>query len=427
MENLWPSLSAAKDVEAHPLLRGPLSKRLWGFYTQRLTRGGRWFLWPTLLFAVYGGVSLQLQNYVPLCYLMGVWAAALLAAPLFRPRVRLVVRQADRVCAGETILADVEIEQTGRLGGFDLTVLPHRLPPAVDAVPEEGVAAAMPRRGTPRRIQVGLRCNRRGIYRLRGWRVESDFPLGLLRSGRVFAEERSLTVYPRFTPLGKLQLPAGRRYHPGGVALASNLGESLEFIGDREYREGDNVRDIDWRATARLNRPIVREYRDEYFMRVAVILDTHVPGEKDPQAGEAFERAVSVSAAVADFMARQDYLVDLFAAGPNLHHLTAGRSLAYLDQILDILACVEAKKEEPFQTIEPALMEHLAKITTVICIFLDWNTARQNFVHRLIGQGAGVKVILVRDRPCSLEADGEFAGESPVVTQQLFEAGLVEL
>ena len=51
-------------------------------------------------------------------------------------------------------------------------------------------------------------------------------------------------------------------------------------------------------------------------------------------ARESFERAVSVAASVADFMARQEYLVDLFAAGPNLYHLTAGRSLAYLDQIL---------------------------------------------------------------------------------------------
>ena len=58
--------------------------------------------------------------------------------------------------------------------------------------------------------------------------------------------------------------------------MSSDLGESFEYIGNREYREGDNVRDIDWTATARLNTPIVREYRDEYFLRVGVVLDTHV-------------------------------------------------------------------------------------------------------------------------------------------------------
>ncbi len=47
-------------------------------------------------------------------------------------------------------------------------------------------------------------------------------------------------------------------------------------------------------------------------------------------------------------MARQEYLVDIFAAGPDLYHLMAGRSLAYLDQILDILASVDGSEEEPF-------------------------------------------------------------------------------
>ena len=60
--------------------------------------------------------------------------------------------------------------------------------------------------------------------------------------------------------------------------LFRSLGESFEFIGNREYRDGDSIRDIDWRATARLSRAIVREYREEYFMRVAVILDIKTPG-----------------------------------------------------------------------------------------------------------------------------------------------------
>ena len=164
-------------------------------------------------------------------------------------------------------------------------------------------------------------------------------------------------------------------------------------------------------------------------LRVAVILDTHVPKNAKPAARDAFERAVSVSAAVSDYMARQDYLVDLFAAGPNLYHLTAGRSLAYLDQILDILACVRENPQEPFAVIEPEILENLSKITTIICVFLDWNDSRRAFVHRMAEQGAGVKVIIVRDGRCTMDpiAEGDVLGEIPVIGEKEFKAGIEEL
>jgi uncharacterized protein (DUF58 family) len=267
------------------------------------------------------------------------------------------------------------------------------------------------------------------VWRLRGYRVETDFPFGLLLATRIFEEPKWLLVYPGFTPLVQLQLPTGRRHHPGGVALAATRGDSFEFFGNREFREGDSVRNIDWRATARLNKPIVREYREEYFLRVAVVLDTHAPDGSKSVAKEDFERAVSVCAAVGDYMAAQDYLVDIFAAGPNLYHLTAGLSLAYLDQILDILACVDSNPDEPFETLESEIFEHLMQITTVICVFLDWNEKRRDFVHRLSRQGAAVKVIVVRDTPCTLDPaiDGDLLRAVPVISAAEFAAGVERL
>src|SRR5207302_1786452 len=158
----------------------------------------------------------------------------------------------------------------------------------------------------------GLQCARRGLYGLNGYRVDSDFPFGLLSASRKFRESRPLTVYPRFTPLERFHIPVGRSYQPGGVALASIVGESTEFVGNREFREGASVRHIDWRAPARHDKPIVREYREEYFVRVAVILDTHIPARAPAGRRDDFERAVSVCAAVSDYIARQEYLVDIF-------------------------------------------------------------------------------------------------------------------
>lgn len=435
LRQVWGAFRSAfgQDEDAYyedePVFRSILLAFLVRLYAERLTPAGRWFMGATVAFALYGMSSLDIQTYLLFCYSAALCVVATFAARWFRPRATLRVRNAERVCAGETLPVEVILTGAGDPPGIELAVVPHRPPASIHPVPPSGALVRAPATGEVATARLGLRCARRGIFRLAGFRVETSFPFGLIHARTGWPEERSLVVYPRFTRLTRLEVGLSRRYQPGGVAMASVVGDAFEYLGNREYRYGDNLRDIDWRATARLNAPIVREYREEYFLRVAVVLDTHVPPEAGTPAREAFEQAVSLAAAVSDYMARQDYLVDLFAAGPNLYHLTAGRSLAYLDQILDILAAVRASRNEPFDVLEPELLDHLSRITTVVCVFLDWNEARREFARNLQVQGTSVKVIVVRNTACTLDPAVEnfSAGPVSVVTPRQVVAGLEEL
>ena len=431
----WLAFSDTKEITEVSI--APL-RWIWHFYTLRLTQAGRWLLWPTVGYFAFTSASFQYQSFVPLSYFIVFWVVAAFVAVIRRPAVRAEVRHATRVWAGEFLPVEVSIEQTGKGIGLDLFVVPHCLPFAVDdrsVRTGAGGAAALPAltQGQKVNAKLALYCGKRGNFQLKGFRVETDFPFGIMRSYEVIKHEKTLLVYPRFSSLAHMQLPAGRRYQPGGVALATELGDSVEFIGNRDYREGDNLRDVDWRATARLNRPIVREYRQEYFLRVAVVLDTHVPFGKGHKGKlraadrrQDFERAVSICAAIGEYLARKEYIVDIFAAGPNLYHLVAGRSLAYLEQILDILACVGENPVEPFGSIEPELMENLSRISTVICVFLEWNETRRKFVHNLQQQGVGLKTIVLSDAPSPDEYD---AGGEDVrfLSRADFETGIGEL
>ena len=390
-----------KDIRYHPIFQGILFPWVWRVYYQRLTRAGHYFLAATVIFMAFGSFALDQQWYVPFPYAFGLWTVALVSMYRQRPRVRLRATHAGRVAAGETLPVEITVEAAGRRG-VGLFVLPDRLPLLVDAVPPEGVGLPVLQPGETARVPMGLFCRARGVYRLRGFRVETAFPLGLMVAQQGFPEERSLLVTPRFTPLARLEVPAGRRYQPGEVALAAHLGDSREFVGNRDYREGDPIRSIDWRATARLNRTVVREYREEYLLRAAVLLDTHAPAPPGLPPPPAFERAVSMAAAVSESMARSEYVVDLFAAGPTLHSLTIGQGTAFLDEILDLLASVDADDREEFETLETAILEYLSQITMIVCVLLDWDTVRQGFVERLRAQGAGIKVVIVRDGPCTL-------------------------
>jgi uncharacterized protein (DUF58 family) len=329
----------------------------------------------------------------------------------------------------------------------DLTVQGWGLPLAIDTEAEEGISLGTLQPGQSQTVSFPLICHGRGAFVLGGYRIRSDFPFGLLQSYRVQNLPTRLIVHPAFRPLSRFNLPAGRRFQPGGIAMASQVGDSFEYLGNREWRDGDNPRDIDWRATARLSGAsgsslVVREWREEYFLRVGVVLDTHVPltappskrlflqelrerlpGRAARQARlAALERGISLCAAVSDALARQDYIVDLFAAGPNLYHLMAGRSLAYREQILDILACVEGSPEEPLSRIAPRLHEELDRLTTVICIVLDWDEPRRRFVEDLRQQGVGVKVLWISDTE---EAQPDEA-DLQIITPTMFAQGGID-
>ena len=421
-----PSFSAAKDTRGHSLFRSVVARMLWRLLTWRLTSAGRWMLIPTLFLFAYATTSLTLQAFIPFCYVAALWLFALLAPLFFKPRVKLTVNHADHVIAGETMQVEVEIEQLGTIGGHDLHVMPHGLPASIDPVEIDGVPLRPLRKGERTRVVLRLVCAHRGAFSMNGFRAETDFPFGMWRSFKVFERQRHLIVYPRFEPLGRMDIPATRRYQPGGVALASTIGESVEFVGNREFRSGDNIRDIDWRATARANKPIVREYREEYLLRVAVVLDTQLPQYPSDSERQAFESAISVCASVGDWLARMEYVVDILAAGPHLYHLQAGRNLAFIEQILDILACVESGTTDGFDGIEPELRDSIDSLGSVVCIFMDWNETRRKFAHTLRDLGTALKIIVVRNGPCTLDpfADEARLGSVRKVTSAEVKAGI---
>ena len=421
------SMNRAPEFSAF-IKRSATLRWLRALWMERLSPGGRWLFIASGLFFGYGSTSLDLQVFVPLLYLFALWFVAFWVMLLEKPRATLKASHAARTRAGDSVPIEIEVVSR-RATARDWRVVAHRLPAGLELESAHGAMLPALKRGQSARAHLVLKACKRGAYELKGWRVETDFPFGLLVASRVWKSDSQLLAHPRWTPLQRLELPAGRRYQPGGVAMASSRGESLEYIGNRDFREGDDVRHVDWRATARLQAPVVREFREEYFLRAAVVLDTFIEQNNEPEnepVNEQFERAVSLCAAVCDFMAREDYLVDLFAAGPQIYHLTSGRSLAYLEQILDILSCVQTSPNAPFENLEPEIENLLAQITTIICVFLDWTSERRAFVERLAHEGAAIKVLIARDAPPTLEWENE-RFDIVLVPRTWFDSGVVEL
>jgi len=171
------------------------------------------------------------------------------------------------------------------------------------------------------------------------------------------------------------------------------VGQSEEFVALRDYRTGDPMRHIHWRTWARIGRPVVREFEDEFFVRHALVLDTFTA--LDPS--ELFEEAVSVAASFACTVGTQESLLDLLFVGPESYCFTAGRGVAHGDRMLEILASVRACKEERFKDLERLVLDHAPAVSGCICVLLAWDEQRREFVRKLRMLGVPLLVLLLAE------------------------------
>jgi uncharacterized protein (DUF58 family) len=86
--------------------------------------------------------------------------------------------------------------------------------------------------------------------------------------------ETTIRCYPNYSTISKLlAYEVDNRLQLAGVRLSRRRGEGIEFNQLRDYRDGDSLRAIDWKATARMSRLITREYQDERDQQVIFMLD----------------------------------------------------------------------------------------------------------------------------------------------------------
>lgn len=146
-----------------------------------------------------------------------------------------------------------------------------------DHYPQECEQAGMPVEvNIPRKKDVSV------TYRIRPQK-RGDLSFGQLeirmfsparawyRQGKI-GESQSIKVYPDFSTMAKDALRATEQNVPG-MLKRHRRGQGMDFDQLRAYREGDALRQIDWKATVRMGKIISREYQDERDQRILLLVD----------------------------------------------------------------------------------------------------------------------------------------------------------
>jgi uncharacterized protein (DUF58 family) len=299
---------------------------------------------------------------------------------------------------------------------------PRRTNPYQVARIKEAEVPAMSPKGEVE-VRVELEPLRRGVLKFGGVTLARPDPFALFRGFAKVPLPQTALILPKRYPLPPIALPGSMKYQEGGIAMASSVGRSDEFVSLREYRRGDPYRHIHWRSWAKTSKPIVKEFEDEFFVRHALILDTFTD---DPRS-EAFEEAVSVAASFACTLITQESLLDLLFVGPQAYCFTAGRGLAHADQMLEILAAVRACPDEPFDKLEHLILEHIGAVSGCICVLLSWDEPRRKLIEKLRSLGVPTKVLLVVEAGSKIDLAREEFGDIYVLEAGKIEEGLAKL
>ncbi len=402
---------------------------------RRLTRGGLLVGFGLLLTAGMATDTEQSMGYQAFGLLLCVCAAAMATVPFFRMRFtveralprfgtvgqplpyRVTVRNVSRATQTGLFAFDDLLDprptfdefvrataSTSRRKSFrSAKSSPTRRVTAPDPQP---LPALLPNAGAE--VRMELIPWRRGVLQFGGVSVARPDPFMLFRAFSSVRAPASVTILPRRYPLPPLALPGAARYQQGGVAFASSIGESEEFVSLRDYRQGDPPRHIHWRSWAKRGEPVVKEFQDEFFVRHALILDTFTA----PDNVEVFEEAVSVAASFACTIDTQESLLDLLFVGSQAYCFTIGRGLAHADQMLEILASVQTCGDKAFHSLEKLVVGHADAVSGCICIFLAWDEPRRKLVRKLRSLGIPLLVLLMRAGNAQ-PLDAEDRGDAP--------------
>jgi uncharacterized protein (DUF58 family) len=170
------------------------------------------------------------------------------------------------------------------------------VPPDLDVAPREGDG----------RLDATIVARRRGRHELPAVGTRTVGPLRLASWNHRPGSPTELSVYPDLVAARRLALSVRRgRFREQGVSARGPLGLGTDFELVRDYLPDDDIRQVNWRATARLGRPMSNQYRVEQDRDVVLLVDAGrlaaaaLPVADGPPTGTVLDATLDAVAAVA--------------------------------------------------------------------------------------------------------------------------------
>lgn len=201
--------------------------------------------------------------------------------------------------------------------------------------------------GETTRLSYILRPKRRGAYNFGKVNIRYLSPLGLFWRETKIDLSKNIKVFSDLKALHELTVRLSHSSEQGELHQRKR-GQGTEFASLREYSVGDDSKAIDWNATARRDRPVVRTYETEQEQRLLVLIDAGRMMVSDLEGLTRYDRALNAALCLAlTGLTHNDQVgIGIFADKPLLY-LPPKRGKVYMNRILEATFAIEPRMVEP--------------------------------------------------------------------------------
>lgn len=185
-------------------------------------------------------------------------------------------------------------------------------------------------------LQYRVLPTRRGSAEFRGTEVKVASRLKLWQKRKTYRNPDAVKVYPNFSEVAKYALLAtDNQLSLLGIRQRQRRGQGLEFHQLREYRQGDTMRQIDWKATSRYRKLISREYQDERDQQIVFLIDCGRRMRAEDQGVNHFDQCLNAMLLLSYVALRQGDAVSFLAFGGQYRRFAAHKGMNHINAILN--------------------------------------------------------------------------------------------
>ena len=241
----------------------------------------------------------------------------------------------------------------------------------------------------------------KGEYAIGPVLMRAREPLGLRFAEDISFSEAVLVVAPRMEDVRKVRVVPRRVRALMGQVRSRQIGLGLEFFSLRDYQPGDEIRHVNWKATARRDKLLTNEYEAERSGDAILILDARGESEVGPVARSTTELGVTAVVSLASKILETRNRVGLVVQREVLDWIYPGYGKKQLYRIVDALVHVRAGGEWPFEHVAWVLGRFFPQDAQIIIVSPLRDATALDVIADL--RGHGFDVLVVSPNPVEVE------------------------